>query len=127
MKIAWIAAGGALGAVLRYLVAGWSQRASGSATFPWGTLAVNLLGCLSIGALGAVFAGPHRVREEVRVMLLVGILGGFTTYSSFAFETFMLADERQYARALANIVLTNGLCLAAAWLAYRVVQAVRGT
>ena len=126
-KLLYIAVGGGLGAVLRYLVSGWGQRASGSATFPWGTLVVNVLGCLAIGALGAAFAGPHRVREELRLLLLVGILGGFTTYSAFAFETFMLVDERQFARALGNVVLTNGLCLAAAWLAYRLVQQVRGT
>jgi CrcB protein len=126
-KLACIAIGGAVGSVLRYLVAGFGQRASGSASFPWGTLLVNVLGCLVIGALGAVFASPHRVREETRLFLLVGLLGGFTTFSTFAWETFTLADDRQLARACGNLALSNGLCLVAVWLGYRLVQSLRGS
>jgi len=126
-KLIYIAVGGGIGSVLRYLVAGWGQRAAGDAAFPVGTLAVNVLGCLTIGALGAVFAAPHRVREETRLLLMVGLLGGFTTFSSFAFETFNLADDGARGRALANVLLSNALCLAAAWIGYRLTQRWVGT
>ncbi len=125
-KLLYIAIGGGLGSVLRYLVTGWGQRASGGAAFPYGTLAVNVLGCLAMGVLGAVFAGPHRVREETRLLLAVGLLGGFTTFSSFAWESLTLADAGDRGRALANILLTNTLCLFAVWIGFRVTQHVRG-
>jgi fluoride exporter len=126
-KLFYVAVGGGLGSALRYLVSGWSQRASGSSSFPVGTLVVNVVGCLTIGVLGALFAAPHRVREETRLFLMVGVLGGFTTFSSFAFETFSLADDGQRGRALTNILLSNALCLFAAWLGYRLTQRWYGT
>src|SRR5882724_5552378 len=91
-KLLYIAIGGGIGSVLRYLLSSWSQRASGNGPFPLGTLVVNALGCLAMGVLAAFFTGPHRVREELRLFLLVGMLGGFTTFSSYAWETFALAD-----------------------------------
>ena len=126
-KLFYVTAGGGLGSALRYLVSGWTQRASGSAAYPVGTLAVNILGCLAIGVLGAIFAAPHRVREETRLFLMIGVLGGFTTFSSFAFETFNLADDGARGRALANVLLTNALCLLAAWIGYRLTQRWVGT
>ena len=125
-KLAYIAIGGGLGAVLRYLVSGWGQRVVSPGTFPAGTLLVNLLGCLVIGALVAWFAGPHRVREEVRLALLIGVLGGFTTFSSYAYETFSLLEDGKRMHAVLNIVLSNVLCLAGVWSGYRLVQHLRG-
>ncbi len=89
----WIGCGGAAGALFRYTLAGWCQRLSGG-VFPVGTLAVNVLGCLLIGFVGAFLAGPLLVREEHRLGLLVGLLGGFTTFSTFGWETFALLNER---------------------------------
>ena len=116
-----VAAGGALGAVLRFLVAGWGQRLTGG-TFPTGTLIVNVSGCLAIGYLGAVFAGPWLVRPEVRMALLVGLLGGFTTFSSYAFETLTLAADGRLSVALLNVALSNVAGLAGVWLGYRLAQ-----
>jgi fluoride exporter len=130
-KLLYIAIGGGVGSVLRYLLGGWTQRVAGGAAggvagtavgaFPFGTLVVNALGCLAIGVLGALFA-MHRVRDEWRLMLAVGLLGGFTTFSSFAFETLTLAEDGARGRALSNLLLTNALCLLAVWLGYRLTQ-----
>ncbi len=121
MKLILIAGGGGLGALARYGLAGVVQKAAGGA-FPWGTLVVNVVGCLAIGVLGAVFAGPHLVREEYRIFALVGLLGAFTTFSTFGWETFQLLDDGEYARAAANIVLSNGVGIAAVFFGYRLTQ-----
>jgi CrcB protein len=114
-----IAAGGAFGSVLRYAVQGWVQRAT-NGSFPAGTLAVNVLGCILIGFLTALFTGPFLIREEYRVGLSVGILGGFTTFSTFGLETFTLMNAGQFGWASLNIILSCGLGLFAVWLGYRV-------
>ncbi len=112
-----IALGGAIGSVLRYLVALWMHRLTG-AGFPWGTLAVNVTGCLLIAVLHALFTGPPPavtpVREELRLALLVGLLGGFTTFSTFGLETLTLLQDARYAAASAYVLLSNTLGLAAA-------------
>ena len=125
-KLAYIAIGGGVGAVMRYLVSGWGQRLTGGSTFPAGTLIVNVLGCLVIGAMVAYFAGPHRVREEIRIALLIGVLGGFTTFSTYAYETFALLEDGQRLHAAMNVVLSNVACLFAVWSGYRLVQHLRG-
>ncbi len=117
-KIVMIGAGGGAGAVLRYLVSGWGQRLAGG-VFPAGTLTVNVVGCLLIGFLAAAFAGPHLIRDEVRLALMVGLLGGFTTFSSFGYETLALVNDGQWRYALLNVALNNGLGLLAAWAGYR--------
>ena len=119
----WIACGGGVGALLRFGVAGWLQRGSGG-VFPIGTLSVNVAGCLLIGFVGALLSGPLLVREEVRLGLLVGVLGGFTTFSTFGWETLALLEDGDWARAAANVALSNALGLAAVWLGYRVAQQV---
>jgi CrcB protein len=121
MKIALIAFGSALGGVARYLLAGFVQRIA-SGTFPVGTMAVNVTGCLLIGVLAALFAGPHLVREELRFALMVGLLGGFTTFSTFGFETFALFNDGEFGLALLNVVATNAACLVGVWLGYRLVE-----
>ena len=104
MKILLIGVGGAIGAILRYVCAGWGQRLTDSA-LPVGTLGVNVLGCFLLGGLAAWFAGPQLVREEYRVAIMVGLLGGFTTFSTYALETLTLAK----AGALQHAVLNPGL------------------
>jgi CrcB protein len=116
-----IAAGGALGSLLRYALQGWVQRLAGG-SFPAGTLAVNMIGCLLIGFLAAAFTGPLLIREEYRIGLTVGILGGFTTFSTFGLETFMLANEGQWKYALLNVVLNCAVGFVAVWLGYRAAQ-----
>lgn len=121
LQIFLIALGGSVGSVLRYLMAGWGQRLS-SGTFPFGTLLVNVLGCLLIGFLNALFNGPYLIRQEYRLALTVGVLGGFTTFSAFGWESFSLANDGQYFRAILNILLSITLGLVAVWLGYRLSQ-----
>ena len=113
-----IATGGAVGSVLRYAVHTWVQRLT-SSNFPLGTLTVNLVGCLVIGVLAAAFAGPIQIREEYRLGLVVGVLGGFTTFSTFGLETFLLMNLGQLGLALLNIVLSCSIGLIAVWFGYR--------
>ncbi|MGQ0636218.1 MAG: fluoride efflux transporter CrcB [Planctomycetaceae bacterium] len=120
-KIVLIALGGALGSVLRYVVQGSVQRWSGG-LFPWGTLAVNVSGCLLMGFLWGMLSGPVLMRDEYRLGILVGILGGYTTFSAFGLETFTLAGDRQFWPAAANIVVSCGLGLGAVWFGVRVAQ-----
>lgn len=121
MKWLFIAVGGALGSVLRYAVQGAVQRLTDSG-FPAGTLAVNLIGCLTIGFLAAMFSGPLLVREEYRIGLTVGVLGGFTTFSAFGLETFLLANGGESRLAIANVLVSCVLGLAAVWLGYRLAE-----
>lgn len=121
LKLVYIAIGGAFGSVLRYLVSGWVQRLT-PGVFPIGTMVVNLSGCVVIGFLAALLTGPLVVREEYRVGLLVGVLGGYTTFSSFSLDTNRLADSGQFLSASANVLLSVGVGLAATWVGARVAQ-----
>ncbi len=95
--------------------------------FPAGTLVVNLIGCLCTGFLAAMFSGPMLVREEYRIGLMVGVLGGFTTaFSAFGLETFLLANGGEFRLALANVVASCVLGLAAGQLSGRRVLVRRG-
>lgn len=130
-KLLIIAAGGAAGAVLRYLVAGAGQQLAsmaggGWATFPAGTFLVNVLGCLAIGFLAALFASPVLVREEFRLLLLVGLLGGFTTFSSFSLETLNLLREGAGWAAATNVLLSNAAGFLAVWAGYRLGERIYG-
>jgi fluoride exporter len=110
LALALVAIGGAIGSVSRYLLSTAVLRLSGS-LFPVGTFVVNVVGCIAFGAI--VGAGEHRVvlAPEARAFLLVGVLGGFTTFSSYAFESFTLMQDGQIAAAAVNIVgqVTAGL------------------
>lgn len=117
--------GSGVGGLARYTLSGWVQR-HGNGTFPLGTLAVNLVGCLLIGFLTAAFAGRWLVREEYRAAMLIGVLGGFTTFSTFGWETFAFFNEGQSGRALLNIGTNVLLGLAAVWAGYRVAEAWLG-
>ena len=120
-----IAAGGALGSVSRYALQGWVQRTINT-NFPLGTLVVNLIGCALIGFLTATFTGPKLIREEYRIGIIVGILGGFTTFSTFGWETFSLTNDRQIAFAALNVVLSCGIGLFAVWAGYRAAEFLYG-
>jgi CrcB protein len=118
-KLVWIAIGGGVGSVCRYLLSGWGQRLAGE-SFPLGTLVVNATGCLLIGLFAAAFGGALIVREEIRLAILVGVLGGFTTFSTFSLETLALINDGQFGRALANVLLSVTVCMVAVWIGYRV-------
>lgn len=121
-QILLVGLGGCIGSVARYLVATWVQSRSGS-LFPFGTLAVNVLGCLVIGALMALAVERESLSPNLRLLLVTGVLGGFTTFSAFGYETLALVEiERQPWLALANVALEVVLGLAAAWAGWWVVS-----
>lgn len=115
MTIVAIALGGALGSVLRYLMANAVQAFAGR-QFPAGTLAVNVIGSLLIGVLYVWLLERAPAAAPVRAVWIVGVLGGFTTFSSFSMETFNLIAQAAYARALMNVLLSVVLCIGATWL-----------
>lgn len=110
-----IAAGGALGALLRYWVSVAAHAAWG-AGFPYGTLIANALGSLVMGALSVLLLDRMPAGPELRAGLLVGVLGAFTTFSTFSLETLHLVESGARLRAVGNIALNLGLCLLAVWL-----------
>ncbi len=110
-----IAAGGALGAVLRFWSAQWVYALLGRG-FPYGTLAVNLLGSFLMGLLFVLLVERLSVDGTWRAFLLVGLLGAYTTFSTFSMETLQLILEGEGGKALANILASVLLCLGGAWL-----------
>jgi len=113
--LASVAIGGALGSVLRYLIHTQSAHWFGS-DFPYGTLLVNVAGSLLIGFLSFMLVHRLNVPEEVRLTLLVGFLGGFTTFSTFSLETIHLMQQGNFLGAFGNVFLSIGLCLLACFL-----------
>jgi CrcB protein len=109
-----IACGGAAGALLRYWVAAGVQRWSGHG-FPYGTLAVNASGSLLMGLLYVFLIERADLGLQYRALLLVGLLGAFTTFSSFSIETLQLLEAGEVAAAVANVLLSVTLCLALCW------------
>jgi fluoride exporter len=106
--------GGAIGSALRYAMSTWIAEASHS-TFPWGTLAVNILGSLVIGVFTGLTGpdGPLLVSPVGRAFVTIGIIGGFTTFSSFSFQTMLLLQDGQWFPAVGNILSSVVLCLVA--------------
>ncbi|MHA1568115.1 MAG: fluoride efflux transporter CrcB [Alphaproteobacteria bacterium] len=109
-----IGLGGAVGAVLRFLVSTGVHRLAGR-DFPYGTLSVNVLGSLLMGFLYILLIERLSFGGEWRAVLLVGLLGAFTTFSTFSVETLNLIENGELMKAGTNIVLSVSLCLLAAW------------
>lgn len=110
--------GGFVGSAGRYLVGGWVHRTFPLATFPYGTLVVNVTGCFLIGLLGGLADTRQLFGPGMRIFLLIGVLGGFTTFSSFAYETLALSRDGDLTRAFGNVVAQCVLALAAAWMGF---------
>ena len=127
----WIAVGGALGSVARYagssLIASWFGE-----TFPLGTLLINVLGSFVIGFF-ATLTGPDGrlvAPGDLRPFVMIGVCGGFTTFSSFSYQTLTLVQDGEYVRAGANVMGSVVLCLGAVWLGYiaaAALNAVKGS
>ena len=115
-NILLVGIGGFIGSVLRYTVSGWVQQTTKSIGFPYGTLAVNVIGCFIIGFLAQLAESRGMFTSESRLFVFVGILGGFTTFSSFGNETLNLARDSQMLSALANIGANVVIGLFAVWL-----------
>jgi fluoride exporter len=108
--------GGFIGSVLRYLAGGYVQQSTKSIDFPFGTLAVNVIGCFIIGFLAQLAEERGVFTSESRLFVFTGFLGGFTTFSSFGNETINLVRDSQMANALANVGANVVLGLFAVWL-----------
>lgn len=112
MILLYVAFGSAVGGVLRYLLGGAIQRAAGG-TFPLGTLLINITGSFLLGLLYRYSADSAAITPEVRAMLTIGLCGGYTTFSSFSYESIRLLEDGQVGRALLYVGLSVVLCLAA--------------
>ena len=110
MRLLLICLGGAVGTAARYGVGGLAIRWWG-AEFPYGTLVVNVTGSFLVGFIQQVALTTLAIPETARLVLSIGVMGGFTTYSSFSYETLRLVEEGSWLSAAANVVLTTGLCL----------------
>lgn len=121
IKWSLIALGGAVGSMLRYAVQGWAQRLT-DGSFPIGTFVVNMVGCLAIGFLSGFFASPQLIREEYRIGITIGLLGGFTTFSTFGLESFNLVNDGELRLALLNVLASCGIGLVAVWAGYRLAE-----
>lgn len=113
LKFVIIGLGGCVGAILRYLVAGGVHTLARTESFPIGTMTVNVAGCLLIGIGGGLMENRQLFSPEWRAFLFVGILGSFTTFSTFGLETFNLAKEGQWLASFGNVGLSLILGLAA--------------
>lgn len=121
-----VGAGGFLGSITRYLLSGWIQRAMQDSWFPYGTMSVNLLGCLIIGLLAGLAESRGILTPYSRAFLLIGVLGGFTTFSSFSYDTTTLLNGGRIFSAILNIATQVILGIAITWLSYHLVQRIGG-
>jgi len=109
LKLLYVVLGGGLGALLRYLASGLVQRNS-AGVFPYGTMAVNLAGALMIGILWELFQNIT-ISTNARLFVFMGLLGAFTTFSTFSLETMNLVKDREYIQAVVNVAVSNISCL----------------
>lgn len=107
----WVAFGSALGGVARFALTRWTLIFS--ERLPWGTVLINVAGCFLIGFFGTytLASGRHVVSENTRLFVMVGVCGGFTTFSSFSLQTFDLLRSGDWVRACTNVVLSVVLCV----------------
>jgi len=110
--------GAGIGGVLRFAMSPAVQRACKGWEFPIGTFSVNMLGCFIIGLLGQLAESKGLFQSDLRLFLFVGVLGGFTTFSSFGFETFQLLRSGEFQYAIANAVLQVALGLLFVWIGW---------
>ena len=114
IKVLAIATGGALGAILRFAISNATHMFLGRG-FPYGTLMVNIIGCLGMGILYVVFLERLTLGPEWRAAMQIGLLGALTTFSTFSMETLLLIQGGEAQKAVLNIFLSVFLCLAATW------------
>lgn len=116
-KFFWICLGSAVGGGMRYLLSGWALKLLGS-SFPYGTLAVNVIGSFLVAGLMYADAEAGVIPATVRVGLTTGVIGGFTTYSSFSYETMKYLQDGAWGIAIANVLITVFGCLATCLLGW---------
>jgi CrcB protein len=118
VQLGAVGSGGFLGAIARYALSGLAYRWGAFGGFPHGTLVVNVVGCLAIGLLAGLAENRLILGTHARLFLLIGFLGGFTTFSTFGYETLMLARDAEWIKATLNATLHLVLGLSAVWLGF---------
>lgn len=118
IKILMVGMGGFAGSVCRYIISDLSHRLFNDPFFPYGTITVNVIGCLLIGLLGGLSETRQIFTPEIRALILIGFLGGFTTFSTFGYEIFTVARDGQFASALTNLMLHIILGFGAVWFGF---------
>ena len=121
-NILLVGLGGFAGATARYLLGGWILHRTATASFPWSTFAVNVIGCLFIGALSAAAERSDLIGPGARLFLFTGLLGGFTTFSAFGFETFFLLRRGEWLIAALYAASSAAVCVSAVWAGFRAVH-----
>lgn len=116
-KTILIALAGLIGTVLRYWLSGVVARQYGE-SFPWGTMAVNLIGCVGAGAVFFLTEERFVLNPTLRTVILIGLLGGFTTFSSYSLQTFALLRDGEFGMAILNVFTSNILGLFMVWIGY---------
>ncbi len=122
IKLLAVGSGGFIGAVFRYLISVFAISRVPDSSFPYGTIIANLIGCLLIGFLAGLFEIRSWGNPEFRLFIFVGILGGFTTFSTFSHETFLLFENGKLLMSLANLFLQVIFGLVFVWLGYQLVR-----
>lgn len=125
-RFLWICLGGAFGTGARYLLSGWALAILGT-TLPWGTLIVNVLGSFFLSAIMHAALTTNLIAPMLRLALTTGVMGGFTTYSTFNYETLAYLREGAWRTGLLSVLLTVALCLAAGMAGMAVARWVLGT
>lgn len=115
LSVLYVALGGALGSISRYLLGAWTLTLGKNIDFPYGTLAVNLIGCFVIGFLSQLMETRSSFTAETRAFIFIGLLGGFTTFSAFGNDTINLLREGRMFHALANVAANVIVGLALIW------------
>lgn len=123
VKGLWVGLGGFLGANARYWVGGWVTERWG-AQFPWGTLVVNVSGSFLLGLIATWLTERTAAPVQVRLLVPIGFIGAYTTFSTFEYETLMLSEGGSGLRALGNIALSVVLGFAAVWVGVRIARGV---
>src|SRR6476620_11145888 len=122
-KTILIAVAGLIGTLLRYWLSGLVARQYGE-TFPWGTMAVNLVGCFLAGAVFYVTEERFLISPTIRTIILIGFLGGFTTFSSYGLQTFTLLRDGEFGLATLNMAASNVFGLMMVWAGYASARAL---
>lgn len=128
----WVAIGGAIGSMARYGVGGLVSEKIGD-SFPWGTILINITGSFVIGFLGAITSAEGKMTPQSRIfatqLLITGVCGGYTTFSSFSLQTLNLLRDREWLYAGGNVIISVFACMIAVWLGYilgSVVNSLKG-
>ena len=125
-NILLVGCGGFAGAVARYLLGGWMLHHAMAAKFPWSTFTVNVLGCLLMGLLSGFIERLEWFTPQIRLLLLTGLLGGFTTFSAFGFETVYLLRRGEVWIAAAYVLASVLVCVGALWIGLKTVEFLPG-